>query len=224
VQAAWVIQGSSHHVSTGGGFREQTHAGVDYIVRVPIKVKRGRMRLSIEDEGNYRLATAVVETVEGTTPEEQPDNLVQLPFVANNSPARLVLSNEAFANPFAQVGPIEVYELGPSRFHWTRYPRFVIHAIQKTFLTAVMLPLAIIGLFVLIFRKHRSVLVILSIVPIYFVTVQSAVHTEYRYVIAVTYFLFAFAGVAIGFGIDLLFKKLITLRSSSSAMKSVPSA
>jgi hypothetical protein len=49
----------------------------------------------------------------------------------------------------------------------------------------------------MVLRKQSTVLVILSIVPIYFFTVQSAVHTEYRYVLAVDYFLFAFAGVAV---------------------------
>jgi len=99
----------------------------------------------------------------------------------------------------------------------------LIHAIQRMFITAIILPLSIIGLLIVICRKKKLALLILLAVPIYFFTVQSAVHTEYRYVIAVTYFLFAFAGVAIGFGIDLLFKTLMMLvRSSSSAMKSLP--
>src|SRR5207237_9111879 len=90
-------------------------------------------------------------------------------------------------------------ELGSSPFRWTRYPRFIIHAIQKIYLTAVILPLAIIGLLILIFRKQSRALIILSIVPVYFFTVQSVVHTEYRYVLVVDYFLFAFAGVAVSY-------------------------
>ena len=58
-----------------------------------------------------------------------------------------------------------------------------------------MLPLAIIGLAVLIIRKHSRALIILSAVPVYFFCVQSIVHTEYRYVLAVDYFLFALVGV-----------------------------
>jgi hypothetical protein len=65
------------------------------------------------------------------------------------------------------------------------------------FLTAVMLPLAVIGLLVLIFQKQSRALVVLSIVPVYFFTVQSIVHTEYRYVLAVDYFLFALVGVTL---------------------------
>jgi len=89
-------------------------------------------------------------------------------------------------------------ELGPARFLWTRYPRFLVHGIQKIFLTAVMLPLAIIGLGLLIVKKQRRALIVLAIVPVYFFCVQSIVHTEYRYVLAVDYFLFAFVGVAVG--------------------------
>ena len=76
-------------------------------------------------------------------------------------------------------------------------PRVLIYPVQKLFLTAVMLPLAIIGLLVVIFRKQSRALVILLIVPLYYFTVQSIVHTEYRYVLPVVYFLFAFAAVGI---------------------------
>jgi len=173
-----------------------TRTNMDYLVQVPIKIQRGRMRISIVNANDTVLSSAVVETVEATTAEAQPVNLIQLPFVADGSQL-IVFSNEASANPFAQVGPLALYELGPARFLWTRYPRFIIHAIQKIYLTAVILPLAIIGLLVLIFRKQSRALIILSIVPVYFFCVQSIVHTEYRYVLAVDYFLFAFAAIAI---------------------------
>jgi hypothetical protein len=76
-------------------------------------------------------------------------------------------------------------------------PRVLVYPVQKLFLTAVMLPLTILGLLLVIFRKHSRALVILSIVPLYYFTVQSIVHTEYRYVLAVVYFLFAFAAVGV---------------------------
>jgi dolichyl-phosphate-mannose-protein mannosyltransferase len=87
-------------------------------------------------------------------------------------------------------------------------PRALIYPLQKLFLTAVMLPLAIIGLLVVIFRKHSRALVILSIVPLYFFTVQSIVHTEYRYVLAVVYFLFAYAAVGVVWTGNLLYFRL----------------
>ena len=51
-------------------------------------------------------------------------------------------------------------------------------------------------------------LIILSVVPLYYFTVQSAFHTEYRYVLAVNYFLFAFAAVVIAWVVQLLRKSV----------------
>jgi hypothetical protein len=169
----------------------------DYLVQVPVRMARGRMRLSIIDPNGAELATAVAETAADVEPATQPITLIQLPFVANDAHPRLLLSNEAMANPLAQMGPLEIYELGPAHFLWTRYPRLLIHGIQRMFLTAVILPLAAVGLLLLVWRKRRVALLILLMVPVYFFTVQSAVHTEYRYVLAVDYFLFAFAGVSL---------------------------
>ena len=108
---------------------------------------------------------------------------------------QIELSNEASnAPPTIHLDTMLVYELGPSRFLWTRYPEMVLRVAQKIFVTAVFLPLAIAGIGLTILRKRTAALVILSVVPLYYFTVQSATHTEYRYVLAVNYFLFAFAG------------------------------
>ena len=94
-------------------------------------------------------------------------------------------------------------------------PRVFIYPVQKLFLTAVMLPLAIIGLLVVIFRKQSRALVILAIVPLYYFTVQSIVHTEYRYVLALVYFLFAFAAVGLNWIVILILSKSLLKRRTS---------
>ena len=177
----------------------------DYVLRTAIKVESSRMRISIFGANNKILSTAVVDALESTKPEDQPFIPVQLSFVADAQP-RVVISNEA-----AEAGPakikisrIELFELGPARFLWTRYPRFAVHGVQKIFLTAVLLPLAIMGLGVLILRRQTKALIVLSVVPLYFFTVQSIFHTEYRYVLAVTWFLFAFAGVGVHWIVTLI--------------------
>jgi hypothetical protein len=173
----------------------------DYVLTVPIKIERGRMRISLKDSAGKIYSSAIVEALETKSPADQPANEVQLPFVARgNDRVRLVFSNEASIppNPVAQIGPTKLFELGAARFLWTRYPRFLVHGLQKIFLTAVMLPLAIIGLVLLVFKRQRRVLIILLTVPVYFFCVQSIVHTEYRYVLAVDYFLFALVGVTVG--------------------------
>jgi hypothetical protein len=172
----------------------------DYVFTVPIKVEKGRMKISVKRSNGKVNASAVVETQETKSPDEQPVNQVQLPFITVvDDRVRLVISNEAsiYPNPVAQIGPTKLFELGPARFLWTRYPRFLVHAIQKLFLTAVILPLAIIGLVILMIKRQSPALIILLVVPVYFFCVQSIVHTEYRYVLAVDYFLFALVGVTV---------------------------
>jgi hypothetical protein len=167
----------------------------DYCFEIPVRVDRGRMRVSVADGG--QTAGSIVEPLE-TKDGEQPIQIMRLPFVANHSSANIEFSNEASnAPPIVQLNSVKLYELGPGRFLWTRYPRIVLRALQRGFVTAVFLPLALIGLGLTIFRKRTAALIILSVVPLYYFTVQSAFHTEYRYVLAVNYFLFAFAAVAI---------------------------
>ena len=172
----------------------------DYVFTVPIKIEQGRIKLSVRDAKGKTYSSAIAETLETKSAVDQPLNMIQLPFVATkDEQVRMVLSNEASnpPNPVAQIGAMKLFELGPARFLWTRYPRFLVHGLQKIFLTAVILPLAIIGLVLLVFRRQWRVLIILLTVPVYFFCVQSIVHTEYRYVLAADYFLFALVGVTV---------------------------
>jgi len=192
----------------------------DYVFVVPIKIEKGRMRISVINTVGKTYASTIVETLEHTAPEEQPASLIQLAFVSrSNEQIRLSFANEASIppNPIVKIGEIKLCELGPARFLWTRYPRLLVHGIQKVFLTAVMLPLAIVGLGLLIIRKDSRALVILSVVPIYFFCGQSIVHTEYRYVLAVDYFLFAFVGVAVAWGGGMFKRAVNGSRTSLSA-------
>ena len=92
---------------------------------------------------------------------------------------------------------------------WLRYPRLMLRLLQKLFITAVILPLVIIGvgLFV-VWRRWRD-LAIPAAVPCYYFCVQSMLHTEYRYVLAVDHFLFLIAAVA-------LYQIVLTARSRLS--------
>jgi hypothetical protein len=179
----------------------------DYVFVVPTKILQGRMKISVKEPGGRTYSAAIVETLETISPDAQPVSQIQLPFVATKDElVRIVFSNEASIppNPNAQIGTVRLFELGPTRFLWTRYPRFLVHVVQRLFLTAVILPLALIGLGLLIVRRASRTLIILSVVPIYFFCVQSIVHTEYRYVLAVDYFLFALAAVAVAAAINLV--------------------
>ena len=79
----------------------------------------------------------------------------------------------------------------------SRYVYFLLRIVQRLFITAVILPLVLIGLIILIRRRQFQVLGILLAVPGYYCCVQSILHTEYRYVLTLHYLLFVFAAVAI---------------------------
>ena len=73
----------------------------------------------------------------------------------------------------------------------------IVGSIQKLFITAIVLPLVVAGLILLVVKRQGSVLAILLAVPVYYFCVQSVLHTEYRYVLTIHYFLFVIAAVAI---------------------------
>jgi 4-amino-4-deoxy-L-arabinose transferase-like glycosyltransferase len=73
---------------------------------------------------------------------------------------------------------------------------------QRLFITAIFMPLIVLGAVVLFNRKaDRSKLLILAAVPVYFFVVQPIVHTEYRYLLPATHFLIILASVPIGWAL-----------------------
>jgi hypothetical protein len=66
---------------------------------------------------------------------------------------------------------------------------------QRAFVTAVFLPLVLIGVIVVALRKQWKALVVILVVPVYYATVQPVVHTEYRYVLATPHMLMIAAAV-----------------------------
>jgi hypothetical protein len=175
----------------------------DYLFRAPLKLEEGRALLKVTAldpnvAQHEALAASVIDLVEGKAPADQPLKRIELPFVSRNHwQVRLVLANNASPSihPVARMGTVELYELGPSAYQWTHFPRSVIRTVQRFFLTAWMLPLTILGVVALSgARRRRTVLLLLS-VPLYYLVVQSALHTERRYVIAIHYFLTMFAAI-----------------------------
>jgi hypothetical protein len=118
---------------------------------------------------------------------------IQVPFATGaNTEVRLVLSNNGAASnrPAAQLGRAQVFRLGPTPYAWTRYPRTLIRGIQRNlFTTTAMLPLVIAGLALLALSRRGDALLILLAVPVYYVCSHSLLHTEYRYILVIHYFL-----------------------------------
>lgn len=175
----------------------------DYVFRLPLKLEEGRALLKITGGDpnatqQQALATSVIDVAEGVVPSEQALKRVEFPFVSgNHTEVRLVFANNASAPllPVARMGTIELFELGPSAYQWTRVPRLVIRNLQRFFLTAWMLPPTIFGILILLRGQRRHTILLLLSVPLYYLLVQSALHTERRYVIAIHYFLTMFVAV-----------------------------
>jgi len=72
-----------------------------------------------------------------------------------------------------------------------------LRIVQKILITALFLPLTLIGAGILFYRRQFQTLALLLAVPCYYFCTQSALHTEYRYVLVIHYFLFALAAVAV---------------------------
>ncbi|MDT5061167.1 MAG: hypothetical protein QOH63_1626 [Acidobacteriota bacterium] len=184
----------------------------DYVLKLPLRIEQGRMYVSIVGAGSSsQYASMIIEPQDWKTPVEQQWNIVEIPFVSGSADqVQVVFANGGSkdARPVAQVGQSQLYALGPASFTWARIPRSLAHLIQRLFVTAVMLPLAIIGLLLLILSGQRNSIAILLIVPAYYLCFQSALHTEYRYVLAIHYFLFILVAVALYRGSTYLLRGL----------------
>jgi hypothetical protein len=196
----------------------------DYVIRVTAKRVEGMMAVKVMTPDRRAMlspALILAPRAEGSKSEppksEDPDEggeddapapaaqeqakTLDMPFASGNrGQVLLVVSNngKSDARPAAQVGGAQLFELGPTPHSWMRYARPAVRAIQRNlFRTAVLLPLALAGAGLMALAGKRRELLILLAVPAYYLCFQSALFTEYRYILAIHYFLFTLAAVAI---------------------------
>lgn len=86
--------------------------------------------------------------------------------------------------------------LAPAGSSWVFY-HWPLRAVQRLFITAIFLPLTLLGAGILFCQRQFQSLAILLVVPFYYFTTQSALHTEYRYVLVIHYFFFVLAAVGV---------------------------
>ena len=111
---------------------------------------------------------------------------------------RIAIANNGQPAPKLDIVGFAIKKAGGTPAVWTRYPRQLIRAVQKNlFLSVRMLPLVGLGIVLLAIGRRWSTLVVLLVVPFYYLTVQSALHTEYRYILAIHYFLLTTAAVTV---------------------------
>src|SRR6185295_16060733 len=128
--------------------------------------------------------------------------VLQLPFASGaRNQVRLVVANNGLTpeRPAVQLAQAELFEMGPTPYVWTRFPRQIVRSIQRRFTTVFMIGLIVMGIVLLLLARRGRTLVILLAIPAYYLLVQSPLHTEYRYILAIHYFLFLLAGVTVYF-------------------------
>ncbi len=129
-------------------------------------------------------------------------DMIKLAFSSGDyQEVRVILANnnrDTSANPLIKMEKVEVFELGQTPGQWTRVPRALVRGVQKNlFKTDVMRGLIVLGILILIAGRQYRALWMLLVVPIYYLLLQSALHTEYRYILAIHYFLFIVAAVTL---------------------------
>lgn len=175
--------------------------GKDYLLQVPFDIVEGRMVIQITtSDGRSLLASAAVpDALQGFPPDKQPTS-VQIPFASRNQKQiQIVISNGGSTpvRPVARVGRMELFALGNSSYGWTLLPRFFLRIVQKFFVTRWMLPLTFVGLVLMVLARRKHAAFLLLGVPIYYLAAQAPLHTEYRYVLAIQYFLLILTAVAL---------------------------
>lgn len=177
----------------------------DYLMRLPLKLEDGRVIVKVTDGTRARLlASENIDLHEEFGGPDQPVTSVEIPFgTGNESQVCVTVANNApeSSRSIAEIGRLELFELGPSSHEWMRYVRFPIHIVQQLFVTAAIVPLVILGIAALLWTRNSRALLLLLVVPAYYVIFQSALHTERRYVIAIHYFLL----IIVATGLSLLF-------------------
>jgi hypothetical protein len=168
----------------------------DYLLRLPIKIEEGSVVVAVvrERDGAEIASTPILHPINylDLTPETQPAVSTEKPFVSGDADAaRVVIRNgERKLTPATtEIGRVDLFALGSSSNTWTRLPRIIVRASQKIFLTAVMLPFTILGAALMLRAGRWRALALLVAVPAYYMCVQSALWTEFRYVLAMHYFL-----------------------------------
>jgi hypothetical protein len=202
--------------------------GAEYVFKVPVKVEEGRVKVGVYGDLDAAPYTSTfLDPLEGVPAAEQPSRTVDLPFVTawGGEGVRLVVANGASnpVRPVVRVGAVRLFELGPAAHLWTRHPRLLLRGAQRLFITAVMLPLVLAGALLLSAAGRVRVLLTLLAVPAYFFCVQSALHTEYRYVLAIHYFFFIIAAAALHSGAAFAWGA-VTSVSSGRAKDAPPAA
>jgi hypothetical protein len=165
--------------------------------------KRRASKPADDESGADETDSRPVASSEEDNASRQRVTYALMPFATGNrSEVRFVVTNNgaSSARSTAEIGKPELFALGQTPQQWSRMVRPAVRGIQRNLYTTThMLPLIGIGIVLLAIADRWRALLIVLAVPAYYLCVQSAFHTEYRYILAIHYFLFVAAAVTLYF-------------------------
>jgi hypothetical protein len=169
---------------------------------MPVSIQQGRLSITVRPVGRQRIvaSAALPDSLERLPYTNAYAPSLQIPFVnTNDEQVQIVIANVDATNPRAIVdlGRVQLNELGPASYLWTRYPRMLAKSFQKLFVTRYFLPLTIFGVVLLAVYRRKVALALLVPVPLYYLASHAPMHFEYRYILPAYFFWFIFAGLAI---------------------------
>ena len=190
----------------------------NYVLTLSAHIKQGQAAAKVVGPNERAiLASAIIpaqEEASSRNPRKHAAELnerrpVPIAFASGNTDeVRLVLSNNGATSerPVVEVGKVDLFERGNTPTIWTHYPRVIVRVLEKNiFKTVFLLPLVIAGIALLAITRRGRVLLILLVVPAYYLITHAPFSTEYRYILAIHCFLFVMgavtlycAGVSIG--------------------------
>ena len=169
-------------------------SGRDYVLQIPVDLRDGQIVIRITGANQQLLGSAAVpDALQGFPEDRPPTNLVGVPFV--NTGEQIQISITVADASRARLGRMEIFDLGESSLVWTRVPRLFLRGVQKLFVTPKILICVFLGILIVLFSFGWRSSGILLAVPLYYLLLQSPLHTEHRYVLAVQYFFLIFASV-----------------------------
>lgn len=189
--------------------------GTDYILALEIKQARGALSVKVRTaDPRIILASSRIrgrklkrKAVDLENDQSNSADRVYLDFATGDvSEVRIAIANHKVTasdrkepdRPVVKLGRADLFQLGATPYQWTHYPRSLIRGIQKNlYKTEWMWLLISIGAALLVLARRGRALLILSAVPAYYLIVHSALHTEYRYILAIHYFLFVIAAATL---------------------------
>jgi hypothetical protein len=185
----------------------------DYLLSMTVNFAQGELALRMATpDPKVILALANIHRVSGkkkkrlreksdesATPEQQSVEFI-LPFASGDAGkvSAVIVGRPGAARPTVQIAGMQLLAAGPTPGLWTSLPRAAIRGLQKNvFKTERLLPLNLLGIALLVMARRRAALLSLLAVPLYYLLVQSAFHTEYRYILVIHYFLFLMSATAL---------------------------